>query len=175
MVRIDSLTGLANRRRFDEALEEAWTAALARSGKLAVLMIDVDHFKQFNDAYGHQRGDACLKQVGAAIASALFHPQDLVARYGGEEFGVILPDTSTDDAARVAERIRRAVHDLRRPHMAASPGVVTISVGVAAAVPVARGDAGAMVRAADSALYTSKREGRNRTTLLEVAWPDQAD
>lgn len=171
LVRIDSLTGLANRRRFDEALEQAWSAALDRGHSLAVLMIDVDHFKQFNDTYGHQRGDTCLKQVGAAISSALFHPEDLAARYGGEEFAVILPQTSTDDAARVAERIRHAVHELRRPNLSTRAGVVTVSVGVAAANAVVHGDAAALVRAADEALYTSKREGRNRTTLLEVGWP----
>lgn len=172
LIRTDSLTGLANRRRFDEVLEETWQRALADGMPLAVLMIDVDHFKQFNDAYGHQRGDLCLRDVAIAITTGLFHPDDLAARYGGEEFAVILLNTSTDNAARVAERIRRAVHELRRPHMAAPLGVVTVSIGVAAAHPVAHGSPLAVVRSADEALYLSKREGRNRTTLLDVTWPD---
>lgn len=171
LVRKDSLTGLANRRHFDEVLQAAWGEALAGGWPLAVLMIDVDHFKQFNDCYGHQRGDLCLRDVAVAIISGLFHPDDLAARYGGEEFAVILPRTSTDNAAQVAERIRRAVHDLRRPHVTSPLGTLTISVGVAAAWPVLHGDPLAVVRAADEALYTSKHEGRNRTTLLDVSWP----
>jgi diguanylate cyclase (GGDEF)-like protein len=171
LVRKDSLTGLANRRCFDEVLQKTWGEALAGGWPIAVLMIDVDHFKQFNDCYGHQRGDLCLRDVAVAIISGLFHPDDLAARYGGEEFAVILPRTSTDNAAQVAERIRRAVHDMHRPHVAAPQGTLTISVGVAAAWPVPHGDPLAVVRAADEALYTSKHEGRNRTTLLDVSWP----
>ena len=173
LIRKDSLTGLANRRRFDEVLQEAWARALAGGWPIAVLMIDVDHFKQFNDCYGHQRGDLCLRDVAGAIVSGLFHPDDVAARYGGEEFAVILPKTSTDNAALVAERIRRAVHDLKRPHMATQLGILTVSVGVAAAHPVTHGDPLAVVRAADQALYTSKDEGRNRTTLLDVTWPER--
>jgi diguanylate cyclase (GGDEF)-like protein/PAS domain S-box-containing protein len=174
LVRLDSLTGLANRRWFDEALADAWAKALAGGWPIAVLMIDVDHFKQYNDCYGHQRGDLCLRDVAAAIASGLFHPDDLAARYGGEEFAVILPRTSTDSAARVAERIRTAVHELHRPHMTAPLGKLTVSIGVAAAHPVSHGNAVAVVTAADEALYISKREGRNRTTLLDVTWPVEA-
>jgi diguanylate cyclase (GGDEF)-like protein/PAS domain S-box-containing protein len=171
LIRKDSLTGLANRRRFDEVLAEAWAKALAGGWPIAVLMIDVDHFKQFNDCYGHQRGDLCLRDVAAAIITGLFHPDDVAARYGGEEFAVILPRTTTDNAALVAERIRRAVQELRRPHAATPQGLLTVSVGVAAAYPVNHGDPLAVVRAADEALYTSKNEGRNRTTLLDVSWP----
>jgi diguanylate cyclase (GGDEF)-like protein len=134
-------------------------------------MIDVDHFKQFNDCYGHQRGDVCLREVATAIGDGLFHPDDLAARYGGEEFAVVLPRTSTDNAARVAERIRLAVLNMRRPHMTSPVGVVTVSIGVAAAFPVASGNPEAVVKAADEALYISKNEGRNRTTLLDVNWP----
>ena len=137
-------------------------------------MIDVDHFKQFNDCYGHQRGDVCLREVAAAISDGLFHSDDLAARYGGEEFAVVLPRTSTDNAARVAERIRHAVQEMRRPHVTAPLGVVTVSVGVAAAFPVPNGDPAAVVKAADEALYLSKGEGRNRTTLLDVNWPRNA-
>jgi diguanylate cyclase (GGDEF)-like protein/PAS domain S-box-containing protein len=174
LVRKDSVTGLSNRRHFDEVLRESWARALAGGWPIAVLMIDVDHFKQFNDCYGHQRGDVCLREVAAAIADGLFHPDDLAARYGGEEFAVILPRTSTDNAARVAERIRQAVMEMRRPHVTAPLGVVTVSVGVAAAFPVSNGNPEAVVKAADEALYISKREGRNRTTLLDVNWPRSA-
>ena len=171
LVRKDSLTGLANRRHFDEALREAWARALAGGWPIAVLMIDVDHFKQFNDCYGHQRGDACLREVASAIGDGLFHPDDVAARYGGEEFAVVLPRTSTDNAARVAERIRVAVLNMRRPHVTSPLGVVSVSIGVAAAFPVARGSPEAVLKAADEALYISKNEGRNRTTLLDVNWP----
>ena len=171
LVRKDSLTGLANRRHFDEALREAWASALAGGWPIAVLMIDVDHFKQFNDCYGHQRGDACLREVASAIGDGLFHPDDVAARYGGEEFAVVLPRTSTDNAARVAERIRVAVLNMRRPHVTSPLGVVSVSIGVAAAFPVAKGSPEAVLKAADEALYISKNEGRNRTTLLDVNWP----
>ena len=167
----DSLTGLANRRRFDEALQEAWQKALLGGWPLAVLMIDVDHFKQFNDCYGHQHGDLCLLGVSDAIASGLFHPEDLAARYGGEEFAVILQKTDTDDAAHVAERIRLAVHSMGRPHAVSPLRVLTVSIGVAASRAVAHGNPAAIVTAADEALYISKDEGRNRTTLLDVNWP----
>ena len=173
LVRKDALTGLANRRHFDEALQRTWSEALAGGWPIAVLLIDVDHFKQFNDCYGHQRGDLCLRDVAVAILSGLFHPTDVAARYGGEEFAVILPRTSTDNAAQVAERIRRAVQDLHRPHVASPRGELTVSVGVAAAWPVRHGDVQAVVHAADEALYMSKDEGRNRTTLLDVSWPVQ--
>jgi diguanylate cyclase (GGDEF)-like protein len=112
--------------------------------------------------------------VAAAISDGLFHSDDLAARYGGEEFAVVLPRTSTDNAARVAERIRQAVQDMRRPHVTAPLGVVTVSVGVAAAFPVPNGDPEAVVKAADEALYLSKGEGRNRTTLLDVNWPQDS-
>jgi diguanylate cyclase (GGDEF)-like protein len=109
--------------------------------------------------------------VATAISDGLFHPDVLAASYGGEEFAVVLPRTSTDNAARVAERIRLAVLNMRRPHMTSPMGVVTVSIGVAAAFPVPSGNAEAVLKAADEALYLSKNEGRNRTTLLDVNWP----
>jgi diguanylate cyclase (GGDEF)-like protein/PAS domain S-box-containing protein len=171
LVRKDALTGLANRRHFDEVLSTSWTRARSGGWPIAVLMIDVDHFKQFNDCYGHQRGDACLREVACAISDGLFHTDDLVARYGGEEFAVILPRTNIDNAMSVAERIRQAVMDLQWPHASAPLGIVTVSVGVAAASPIPGGSPEAVVTAADEALYASKSGGRNRTTLMEVDWP----
>lgn len=168
----DALTGLANRRRFDEAIVEEWERCSRAGQPLSVIMLDVDHFKAFNDAYGHQQGDHRLNEVGAAISAALFRPRDIAVRYGGEEFAVILPATGVDEAGLVAERIRHNVMMLAAG--AGSPrglGQITASLGVAGAVPKPQGTATDIVKAADDALYTSKREGRNRTTLLQVTWP----
>lgn len=132
-------------------------------------MIDVDCFKSFNDAYGHQHGDACLKAVAGAIQGAVKRAGDTVARYGGEEFSVILPDTDEGGAAIIAERIRLAVERLGLEHRGSTAGgVVTVSLGVATA-RLDSLDAGELVKAADAALYDSKRAGRNRLTMSEVA------
>lgn len=165
----DPLTGLGNRRRFDEALAEEWDRCLRAGQPLSVVMVDVDWFKAFNDRYGHQQGDYRLIAVAGAISDSLFRPRDVAVRYGGEEFAVILPATGVDEAGLVAERIRENVMRIDP-----GPGVregVTASLGVAGAVPLSRGRAEDIVKAADDALYTSKREGRNRTTLLQVNWP----
>jgi diguanylate cyclase (GGDEF)-like protein/PAS domain S-box-containing protein len=167
----DALTGLANRRRFDEAITEEW-GRCARAGQpLSVIMLDVDHFKAFNDEHGHQQGDHRLIEVAGAIAEALFRPRDLAVRYGGEEFAVVLPATGIDEAGLVAERIRENVMSLDGRAGSRGFGLVTVSLGVAGAVPLPHGKPGDIVKAADDALYTSKREGRNRTTLLQVNWP----
>ena len=171
----DGLTGLANRRRFDEALASEWAQALRGGYPLAILLVDVDQFKLFNDHYGHQRGDYCLVTVAESLAAGVTRSGDLAARYGGEEFAVILPHTPVDDAARIAERIRQTVTLLRVEHRGSPYGVLTLSVGVAGATPQVGGSAQQIVRAADEALYTSKREGRNRTTVLEVQWSQGPD
>ena len=132
----DGLTGLANRRSFDQALELEWSRAQRTKNPLALLFVDVDHFKLFNDRHGHQSGDECLRAVAAMIGGNALRPTDLAARYGGEEFAIIMPDTGPEAACLVADRIRQAVMDLRIAHgdPAAGPWV-TLSVGVAAQVP----------------------------------------
>ena len=167
----DGLTGLANRRRFDEALAEEWRHSLPRDTPLSLLMIDVDHFKLFNDRYGHQRGDDCLRMVAALAAAQLArHPGCLAARYGGEEFVVLLPGLDAADAAVLAERVLAAVRAAGiAPHAGPSAGGVATSIGVAPARPGADAEAcvTTLVARADAALYEAKRRGRNRVVAHE--------
>jgi diguanylate cyclase (GGDEF)-like protein/PAS domain S-box-containing protein len=166
----DGLTGLFNRRYFDRELEHQWRPeARADSPRfVALLMVDIDAFKHYNDHYGHQGGDDCLRTIAQAIASAARRPTDVVARYGGEEFALLLGDTDQQGALIVAERVRATVENLRIPHRACPAGVVTVSVGAAAQRPGEGGDGSGLVAAADRALYTAKREGRNRTFAVDV-------
>ena len=159
----DWLTGLANRRRFDEMIQQEWARAKRDETSLGVLMLDIDYFKQFNDTYGHQAGDTCLQQVAKAIGGVIHRPGDLPARYGGEEFVVVLPQTDIAGAALVAEKMRAAVEALRWPHVnSRASDRVTISGGAAAMVPQEKGEPAILIAAADQALYQAKREGRNR-------------
>ncbi|BCZ81860.1 hypothetical protein PTKU64_55350 [Paraburkholderia terrae] len=166
----DGLTGLFNRRHFDRELGRHWQqqSRADNRGNLAVIMADVDAYKNFNDCYGHQRGDECLRTVAAAISSTASRATDTVARYGGEEFALILPDTDGAGARIVAERIRRAVECLAIPHEASSSGIVTISVGVAASQAAQDCDPVMLVGAADRALYAAKRQGRNCICVSDV-------
>ena len=162
----DGLTGLGNRRQFDETLETEFRRAVRNRQPLALLMIDVDHFKAFNDTYGHQSGDDALCAVASAIGQAVRRPGDLAARYGGEEFAVLLPGTGEGSAALLAEVIHAAIAGLRIQHAGGAQGLVTVSIGVAAITPNAgssRPDK--LVRAADRALYEAKASGRNNTRL----------
>lgn len=158
---VDGLTGIANRRQFDEALSREWRRCLRAREPLALLMCDVDSFKRYNDRYGHPAGDECLKRVAAALHGKLRRPADLAARYGGEEFAAILPDTGVEGACLVAESMRAAVESLGLPHEASTAAVVTISVGVAALIPQQMESMKEIVDAADAALYAAKRRGRN--------------
>ncbi|MDD3325527.1 MAG: diguanylate cyclase [Zoogloea sp.] len=168
---LDGLTGIPNRRQFDETLLREWRRACRQGKPLSMLLCDVDRFKQFNDGYGHQVGDECLKAVARTLQSTLRRPADLVARYGGEEFAVILPDTDLGGALLVAEAMRASVEGLRITHRYAGPesGVVTISAGVATLVP-ARGhsDSADLIRQADEALYQAKEGGRNRIAAASL-------
>jgi diguanylate cyclase (GGDEF)-like protein/PAS domain S-box-containing protein len=159
----DSLTGLANRRRFDRALDQEFRRAMRTGTPIGLILIDVDQFKEFNDMYGHQAGDACLRAIGAAIPPLLNRPGDIAARYGGEEIALLLPGTSIAGACALAERVAKQVRDLGLPHAGSLHGCVTISAGVDAFVPLRDADAAAkLVEHADLALYAAKRAGRNR-------------
>ncbi|WP_433963392.1 diguanylate cyclase [Tunturiibacter gelidiferens] len=158
----DSLTGLANRRAFDERLEEAWHRAMRDQQPLSLLLIDVDLFKAYNDLYGHVGGDECLRCIAKVIASALQGKAEIAARFGGEEFAVILPNTTIEVAVRVAENVREAVASLKVPHSGNQLGIQTISVGVAAEVPNRNTAVISLLTASDHALYRAKYLGRNR-------------
>lgn len=160
----DGLTGLANRRAFDEALSGEWKRTLVAKSQLSLLIADIDHFKKFNDAHGHQVGDDCLRSVATAFLSATSADKDVVARYGGEELAVILPEANRDHAMDVAEHIRAAVEALQIPHGVEVGGVITVSIGVATAL--ARDGATAvmpqtLLTSADRALYLAKEAGKN--------------
>lgn len=158
---VDGLTGIANRRQFDETLNREWRRCLRAREPLSLLMCDVDFFKQYNDSYGHQAGDECLRLVADTLRSKLRRPADIVARYGGEEFAAILPDTSLEGAMMIAEAMRDGVQSLGQPHDSTPAGVVTVSLGVAALMPERAEGMPGLVSAADWALYEAKRRGRN--------------
>lgn len=158
---LDGLSGLANRRGFDLRLEAEWRQACQLGRPVALMMIDIDHFKLFNDRYGHVEGDACLRAVGDALSAAALKDAVLVARYGGEEFALLLPGMSYDRALALAEHARRAIEDLDIAHADASCGRVTISIGVASLVPRPGEPAAHLVEAADFGLYAAKAHGRN--------------
>ena len=160
-VRIDALTGLANRGCFDKTLVLEWSRVARRGGMLAVIMLDVDHFKRYNDVYGHLRGDETLRTIGTALGIIVQRREDCVARYGGEEFIAILPESDVQSALIVAEQIRTEIALLGIPD-ADGAGVVTVSVGVAALAPAMADGPNTLVALADEALYEAKRAGRNR-------------
>lgn len=169
-VKTDSLTGIPNRLHFERRFSEEWQRARRNGDYVACLLIDVDHFKQFNDLYGHVAGDDCLRRIAAVLDEQLMRPSDFVARYGGEEFLVLLPGTDAEGAEVIAKRLNEAVEDLAIHHVAGSASrYVTVSVGVAAALPERLSDKSALVKAADEALYRAKRQGRNRVVLSRRA------
>lgn len=158
----DGLTGIANRRAFDEKLQQEWQRGMRSQSSLALVMIDVDHFKAFNDRYGHTDGDDCLRRVARALTVVPMRAADLVARMGGEEFGCILPDTDEIGARKVAEEMRLQIASLAYPHVDGEGGIVTISLGTAVCQPALDDDPDALLRRADAALYRAKHGGRNR-------------
>ena len=175
---VDGLTGIANRRSFDEALQREWRRAARKGSPVSLLIADVDYFKDFNDGYGHQRGDDCLKKVAHVIAGRLRRPTDLAARYGGEEFVVVLPETDESGAVEVAEGMRRAVEaeSIRHDFSAVAP-FLTISIGVASMIPERNDEDGFrdLLAQADTALYRAKRAGRNRCLSAAAFEPEVTD
>lgn len=160
---VDGLTGIANRRQFDDSLQREWLRGIRTAAPLSLLMCDVDFFKQYNDLYGHQAGDECLCRVGHVLKEGARRPADMAARYGGEEFAVVLPDTDLEGALRVGEELRQGVETLAIPHDGAELGRVSISIGAACAIPSReQGSAGYLLGEADKALYRAKQAGRNR-------------
>lgn len=160
----DGLTGVSNRRAFDARIAEEWNWALRNARCVSLIMIDIDHFKLYNDTYGHQQGDECLRAVAGALRNSLKRSKDFIARYGGEEFAVILPETDEEGVQKLSEYLHQAVNDLRLGHESSRFGIVTISAGAATAWPE-DGNYREMIEAADRALYESKSNGRNRTTV----------
>ncbi len=167
---LDGLTGIPNRRHFDEVLLREWRRAMRQGEELSILMCDIDFFKQYNDTYGHQSGDECLCRIALTLTGSMDRGGDLLARYGGEEFVAVLPGTSLSGVSFVAAQMRRAVSQLAIPHPGSPYGHVTASFGVASAVAMPETDPQAIVGAADRALYKAKHGGRNRvfqTTSLD--------
>jgi diguanylate cyclase (GGDEF)-like protein len=165
MASIDMLSGLANRRGFQSRLDFEWLKAEQYGGELALMMIDVDHFKLFNDTYGHPEGDACLSRLGETLAGIAANTMGFAGRYGGEEFCLLLPDTDAARALEIGEMARAAIQNLAMPHCTSSHQTVTVSVGVAATRPNDAQRPGDLVEAADAALYAAKHRGRN--TVVE--------
>jgi diguanylate cyclase (GGDEF)-like protein len=166
----DGLTGISNRRRFDESLELEWKRAVRSGTTLSLLLIDIDCFKQYNDAYGHVSGDECLKKIARALCETLKRPFDLVARYGGEEFGCILPETDAAGAQHVAEVLRKKVESLKIPHEGSQVApCATVSVGVASMVPSTTVPFITLVEGSDTALYAAKAGGRNMVSAYKTA------
>jgi diguanylate cyclase (GGDEF)-like protein len=165
LARTDKLTGLANRRSFDEGLEREWERARADGQPLALLLLDIDYFKAFNDIFGHQGGDAVLASVAACVAKGTRRMGDLAARYGGEEFAVLLPNTTADEALVTARHIEALVRGLRQPHPDSPASILTVSIGAAAVTPTVHEPPDDLVRDADVSLYEAKRAGRNQIIL----------
>ncbi len=157
----DGLTGIANRRKFDAAISEEWARAARAKTMISLIMLDIDHFKKFNDRYGHQRGDDCLRRVAEVLRASARRQGDLVARYGGEEFCMIMPNTATPGGLEIAERLRASIEALDMPHALSPYCKVTVSIGLATLAAGEDESPAALLRFADEALYRAKSEGRN--------------
>lgn len=165
---LDGLTGIANRRRFDDFLKQEWKRALRYSKPIAIIMMDIDFFKRYNDSLGHLAGDDALKFVAQALKKRVTRSTDLLARYGGEEFTCILPDTQMEGAIKFAESLRQAVRNLELPHPDSDASrFVTISVGVAACIPK-EDNPTRLLDLADDAMYRAKTLGRNRVEFIDL-------
>lgn len=161
----DGLTQIANRRCFDETLEREWRRMVREEEPISLILCDVDHFKMYNDTYGHQAGDDCLQKVASAIAQAAQRPGDLVARYGGEEFALILPSTPSQGAVTVANNIRKSLKSLKIPHEKSPINYVSLSFGISSVIPSPQSSYRSFLESADRALYQAKNEGRDRIVV----------
>lgn len=159
---VDQLTGVGNRRKYEEEIRRCWNICWREHMPLAVLLLDIDHFKKYNDHYGHQGGDECLATVAGAIQTSLKRPLDSVSRYGGEEFVCILPFTPLEGASQLGESVCEGVRKLGLVHAESVVGIVTVSIGISAVVPVSEEGHLALIELADSQLYQAKRLGRDR-------------
>lgn len=171
LANFDSLTQIANRLKFDGYLTKQWKQMMREQSPLSILLCDIDYFKQYNDAYGHVMGDGCLKRVARALSETLSRPTDLVARYGGEEFAAVLPQTGDEGAVRVAERMQVAIARLQIPHVSSTVSpYVTLSIGVASAIPQLQRSPASLVDEADQMLYRAKQQGRNKIVCRGEIW-----
>jgi two-component system chemotaxis family response regulator WspR len=162
----DGLTGLSNRRHFDEYLELEWRRAIREQTQLSLMMIDVDYFKAYNDNFGHLEGDEALRQVAKAIRASCSRPSDLPARYGGEEFALVLPNTSPGGARLLAEKLRQTVAGMNIPHIAPNEGAsLTVSIGLSTVVPQVGSHSRQVIQSADQGLYAAKHNGRNQVVV----------
>ncbi len=166
LARIDGLTHIANRRVFDETLQKEWKRMQRSHLPIALLMIDIDFFKLYNDNYGHAQGDECLKQVANAISNCIHRSHDLAARYGGEEFSCILPETDLNGAAIIADSVLSAVRECNILHECSNiASIVTVSIGCFCMIPGSKDKYSVLITKADQLLYKSKESGRNRVTI----------
>jgi diguanylate cyclase (GGDEF)-like protein len=171
MVARDGLTGIQNRRMFDQYIHHAWYQAIRESTRVAVLLIDIDCFKDYNDRYGHQAGDECLRAVALTLSRCARRPLDFVARYGGEEFAIVLYDASREYVAEVLTRIQRSVAELNIPHEASRVASrLTVSIGAAFILPGSSRTPEGLIQLADEALYSAKEQGRNRVVVMEAEY-----
>ncbi|MES2758718.1 MAG: diguanylate cyclase [Pseudomonadota bacterium] len=166
---LDGLTGIANRRRFDEVMRSEWQRGKRDRKPLSLLMCDIDCFKNYNDSFGHLAGDLCLKKAAAVLTEHLKRPADVAARYGGEEFAIVLPDTSLDGALLIANACRAHIEQLAMENPKSPSGIITMSIGVASVMPSKDGSVDALVERADKALYAAKNDGRNRVVIAPEA------
>jgi len=171
MVARDGLTGIQNRRMFDQHIQLAWSQAVRDSQQVAVLLADIDCFKDYNDRYGHQAGDECLRAVAVSLSQCARRPMDFVARYGGEEFALVLYEASREYVAEVLTRIQRSIAELNIPHEASRVASrLTLSIGAAFVLPSASRTHDGLIQLADEALYSAKEQGRNRVVVMEAEY-----
>ena len=167
----DGLTGIQNRRMFDQHISRVWQQGVRDQERVAVLLIDVDCFKDYNDRYGHQAGDECLRAVAVSLSQCARRPLDFVARYGGEEFAVVLYEASRDYVSEVLTRIQRSIAELNIPHDASRVASrLTVSIGAAFVLPTPARTLEGLIQLADEALYTCKEQGRNRVIVMEAEY-----